>query len=347
MRNSSGETILVLAKVTDDFLIGGSIKEIKRFYELISNKFKIGKTIINDKMNFNGAEITQDKYGNIKLSMEEYCKQVRYIQLSRLRRKETNALATPEEITAYKSLAGTINFLGQGVLPQAAFVTSAMQQKLGKLQVQHIREANTMVKELMKLNPTILYAKPTEKFKQAQVLTFSDAAFNVTKSNAYGQTGIINGMLFEYENGSHIFHILDWTSSKQRRVSHSSYGAEILACAEADDGGYYIKKAMNKMYDTNLIKHQLQVDSRGLYDTITTLHEGKEYRLRQTVQGIRDSFESEDLNIIRWIPGTLNVADALTKRNIKLYTTLNAICIQSSLNVDMNTGYSLDSHTWK
>lgn len=36
------------------------------------------------------------------------------------------------------------------------------------------------------------------------------------------------------------------------------------------------------------------MDSRGLFDTISTLHVGKEYRLRQTVQMIRDSFEDGD-----------------------------------------------------
>lgn len=39
--------------------------------------------------------------------------------------------------------------------------------------------------------------------------------------------------------------------------------------------------------------HVIIVDSKSLYDTITTLHENRDYRLRQTVQRKRDSFESK------------------------------------------------------
>ena len=47
----------------------------------------------------------------------------------------------------------------------------------------------------------------------------------------------------------------------------------------------------------------LTVDSNGLYSTITTLHEGSDYRLRPTVSRIRDSFENREINVIQWIPG--------------------------------------------
>ena len=74
------------------------------------------------------------------------------------------------------------------------------------------------------------------------------------------------------------------------------------------------------------IKSELYADSKGLFDTVTTLHEGRDYRMRQTVQRIRDSFESQNLNALVWIPGTENNADTLTKRSVELLKMLNTIC---------------------
>lgn len=59
--------------------------------------------------------------------------------------------------------------------------------------------------------------------------------------------------------------------------------------------------------------HELNGDSKGMYDIITTLLEGKDYKLRQTIQRIRDSFDLEDRNRLLWVQGRYNIADALTK----------------------------------
>lgn len=95
------------------------------------------------------------------------------------------------------------------------------------------------------------------------------------------------------------------------------------------------------------IRNELFTDSRCLYDTITTLHEGKDYRLRPTVQRMRNSFESQELNSMRWIPGLINLADSLTKRNVKTYAILNDLLSKGVINIDLESGYALDSETWQ
>lgn len=51
------------------------------------------------------------------------------------------------------------------------------------------------------------------------------------------------------------------------------------------------------------VKHHLGVHSKGLYDTISTLHEACEFRPRKTFQMIRDSFECGGLESIGWCKG--------------------------------------------
>lgn len=125
------------------------------------------------------------------------------------------------------------------------------------------------------------------------------------------------------------------------------YGAEILACVDAYDRGFYIKQALQSIFTKEDVIHEVNVDSKGLYDTVTTLHEGREYRLKQTVQRIRDSFESEELDVLNWIHGCVNLADALTKHNpgsFKLIAkTLNSVV----LNMPKHESYTLENAEWK
>ena len=93
------------------------------------------------------------------------------------------------------------------------------------------------------------------------------------------------------------------------------------------------------------IRSQLCVDSKYIHDTITTLHDRKEYGLKQTVQRMRGSFESKELNVLGCIPAIKNIADALKKRNAKLYRTLNNIRITGFLLTEIEHVHSLDSNT--
>ena len=130
-RNRHGRICLLVAKVTDDFIIGGLVDEIGTFIQSMKQRFHLGKTVINQPFFFDGCEICQEQDGAIVMSMMRYIERVMAINLSSARRKHTEDKATHDELKAYRSLAGTILFLGNAVLPQAAFVTSLIQQKLG------------------------------------------------------------------------------------------------------------------------------------------------------------------------------------------------------------------------
>lgn len=344
-RNKRDEITLMVAKVTDDFLVAGKLEYIHEFMDRLQQRFTVGKVVVDERFHFNGCEIEQDQSGNIRMSMIRYLDRLRPINVTRTRRKQRDMHANSEETKSYRALAGTLLYLGNGVLPQASLVVSLMQQCIANLKVQHLIDANEMLKDLLKLKPWITFRRPSNT-EQVTYCTFSDASH--PNDRDYGQTGIIAGFRITNELDSRtIFHPIDWTSHKQRRVSYSSYGAEILAAATADDRGFYFKDAVNRLFPHVTIKHELFVDSKCLFDTITTLHESTEYRLRPTVQRMRNSFESNELECMRWIPGKLNVADALTKRSAALIITLNEICSSGYLDLDIDVGYSVDSALWK
>lgn len=345
-RSGKSKILLLVAKLSDDFLVAGTTAEIDSFMNALKTRFVVGRIVDGPLYHFGGCEIRTHDNGDISM-MDTYWNRIKPITMSRTRRKMQDSPACASEILQYRSLAGTLLYLGNGVLPQASLVVSLMQQRISGLSVKSLSEANDMLAELRKLKPNI-YFRRVDNSTNVSLCSFSDAAH--PRDRDYRLTGFFTGILIR--NGIHgrdVFHLIDWSSHKQQRVSHSSYGAEILAGATADDRGFYYKAAINAISDDedNIIKHELNVDSKGLYDTITTLHEGREYRLRQTVQRIRNSFEAGETDVIRWIPGTENLADTLTKCSNAIARRFNTVCTTGIMDVKFSVGQDVDTESWR
>lgn len=103
---------------------------------------------------------------------------------------------------------------------------------------------------------------------------------------------------------------------------------------------------MMSLFPGHVFTHELNVDSKGLYDTVTTLHEGRDYRIRQTVQRIRDSFEEKELNVMRWVQGPVNISDALTERSTHSQRMLNKIAHGGLLSLPKHRTFAVDSERW-
>lgn len=339
-----GALSLVIAKVTDDLLMIGERPELESFVAALGKRFPISKTIIDMPIKFNGCRIEREPDGDITMSMKDYAADISYIQINRDRRKQAEESTTDNEYSSFKSLAGSIMWLGAGTSPQASFVASYLQQRTAELRVKHLVEANRLLKQLKSLPTALRYRKGDAEAKR-EVYTFADASFNIAAGLEYGQTGVIVALAVP-DGQRTAFHIIDWLSQKQRRISHSSYGAEILACADGDDRGFHAKTSFNELHTEGGIRHVLHVDSKGLFDTITTLHNGREYRLRQTVQRIRDSFEARETDVIRWVQSRANIADALTKWAPESNKTLSAIICSGSLTLPEHESKEHNAETW-
>ena len=63
---------LIVAKVTDDFLLGGSVEAMEEFIEILRKNFMLGKTVIDERLYFDGGEHSQDAQGSVTFSMRRY-----------------------------------------------------------------------------------------------------------------------------------------------------------------------------------------------------------------------------------------------------------------------------------
>lgn len=108
-----------------------------------------------------------------------------------------------------------------------------MQQIFAKLKAEPLVDANNMVAELRKLNPTIAY-KCVHNPLESVLCFLSDAAH--PSDIDYGQTEFLTGIPSKSGIGKNdILHITDWSSQKPNQTSHSKYVAETTAAETADD----------------------------------------------------------------------------------------------------------------
>jgi len=231
-RKAHGTPSLVIAKVVDDFLVCGLPPDIESFHERISKRFKVGRFVEGRDLIFNRLHIHQGEDSTVQIDMHEYLEKIEPLQISRDRRKQQGSRCTPGELTGYLGLAGSLNFLGHGILPQASFAASHLQQSIGRRTVVDLVTANKVLQEIKALKPVLTFRAP-QQHHDPSYLCFSDASKG---SSSYGQPGYLSGIYLPGEGGS-LYHVIDWASSKQTRVSFSSIGAEILAAATSTDRG--------------------------------------------------------------------------------------------------------------
>lgn len=198
--------------------------------------------------------------------MEAYLRSVSFIGTTPARRKFREMSATDRETHGYRTPSGEMVWPGSAVMLQAAFFALSMQQKIPGLTVEHLVNYSAMLKSLMAFQAKIRYRTRTTT-RDVDVITSSDAAFNVSKNASYGQTGFETVNFFN--DDAKPMYFIFWAGFEKHEVRYSSYGTEILACTDADDRGYYIKMAMWSMMAIKP-KHILVVDSTRLLDTRQT-----------------------------------------------------------------------------
>jgi hypothetical protein len=328
----------VLAKVTDDILIVGTPSALASFIQNIRASFDVGRLQYHTNMTFNGAFISVAQLG-FTLDITEPLSRLSPIALDLARRSTPLEAITPEELTALRSLAGSLNYIGQAACPPATFVASAIQQLIGRTaNVSILLQANAMLKELQRL-PSVIHFPLADARDSFRVVAMSDASF--APSSRYGQTGIILWLQPFRERtpeaairSASPSYLLEWSSVKQRRIANSSLGAEILAASLADDVLVGFAQSLASVLAPHVVATLLLLDSRSLYQLVSSFKQsGMDARLAAVVDRLRDSFMSAELGELGWIPGSAQLADSLTKRNPTGWRSLMAAAGSAELDI--------------
>ena len=188
----------------------------------------------------------------------------------------------------------------------------------------------------MKLGTAISYDKPTEKKEfEVSVLVFADAS----RKQDDGQLAYVCGLLIRcFQRGS-TFHTVSWSSRKSDKPVKSIGAAKIPAASDAIDEGNVMKKAFEVLLNIN-VRLILAVDSKNLYESLSTTHQSSDRSIRAEFSVIGYEFETHNIDQISWIPGKVNLADAVTKQDRCLFQALQLSMFTSKICISLENPHT-------
>ena len=315
-----GDDISVIAvKIVDDILFACPLDLLKSVVNKISSKYKLG-TIVYGPGNFryNGLTISQDTDFIISIHADDKLEALQPYPIDRYRRKQMEEKLNAIELTSFRSLNSSISWIGVAASPFCSFASSYLQQKLPDTTVSDLVAQLNITRELKKLGSSLKFKRPCDKkLYSLSILVFADAS----RKEDRGQLGYICGLLIGDISLGSIYHTLSWSSTKAKRPVKSIGSAEVLATGAAIDEGKLISQAMSTLLNYT-VDLTIVLDSKDLYDTISTCRLATDRSIRGDVALIRYEFETRKVSRMIWVPGKVNLSDPLRKRDSPIISSL-------------------------
>ena len=106
---------------------------------------------------------------------------------------------------------------------------------------------------------------------------------------------------------------MEWQSKRLHRAVQSTLSAECLAAVEAANASYLACKIISELLKCERIPVTIWTDSKSLIDNVHSTKTVSNKRLLIDVACLRNKISLEELNELRWIPTSFQLANALTK----------------------------------
>lgn len=155
---------LIAVKVVDDVLLTGPPDKLGKVVEELSKKYKIGTIVYSPaSFLFNGLQISQDEDGKISVDADEKLNSLRATTIDRCRRKQYEETANDVELYGFRSIAGSLGWIGVTASPFCALAASTMQQKGPGLSLKNIIDQGKRLKMLQNLGTSSSSKRPEDK----------------------------------------------------------------------------------------------------------------------------------------------------------------------------------------
>lgn len=297
----------------DDIMNAGSTRFKKTIVKSIHDTFKVGKSQTGDFI-YIGWNIRQEK-DCILVDQNQYAASIVPVELSVARRAENEDNLSEEECIRYQNLLGKLMWISSQTRPDLSFETLEHSTHTKCPKIKHLKTLNKVVKRLDSGPSHVSYRKLDMEHGDIQLLCFSDASLgnlSETKSS-------VGGYLIFLTDGS-AANLIAWSATKVKRVVHSIFAAETLACVDGTAMAIYIRQLLSEILfkepRTKSIPITAFTDSKQLYDCVNSTSQCADKRLVLDIAELQQALQRKDISNLHWIPTPKMLADGLTKRGV-------------------------------
>ena len=310
LRNQSGKLVALMIVHVDDVMVccdgSGYAKEV---VEKLHKRFPFGtwQRVCDQPsgINYCGKEIKVEEEAGEKriiLSQNGFVDgRLETMEVSAGRRSQPESCATPEELSNYRSVVGSLQWVVTQTRPDMAFEVNQLQKRVADLRVHDLLRANKAVKEVAQHRLQLVFR---DLGPDAELIAYSDAGLYSSlgvelqereaedllqsgkeKRLVYSQKGAVIGFVrrgaTEVESCRAHMNLVDWKSSMNKRVIESSFAAETHAAlmahgmarfcqvllSEIRCGGRVVSAIEDDRWQ-QLTPVTLVTDCKSVYDTV-------------------------------------------------------------------------------
>lgn len=305
--NNESQLSGILLSHIDDFLHAGDEKFENDVLSPLRTRFVPGK-IENEQFSYVGFQIRQTPDG-VYLDMSDYCKNVEIYALSpaRLAQKRTLPLLTAEELTMYRSMVGSINWIVHGTRPDMFFELIELSTRCKTATVDDFCTAAKTLKKLTVDEGHLFFPKLDVK-NSWYFIVYTDASL---ANLSDGVSSTFSYIVFLASG--HYCSPISWRAGKIKRVVRSTLAAETMALAEGLAEAIYLQKILLELWPGTYNIRAL-VDNKSLVEAINSTKPVDDRLLRLNIAAIKQLITESDVESVKWCPGSQQLADCMTKK---------------------------------
>ena len=332
-KDEHGHTYLdgIIMVATDDLVSGGGQRH-QQLMEQLRSKYKFGKWEY-DSGRFCGKDIQQRKDGTIHLSQQYYAEQKCYDRIIIPKNADNETPCDAEQVRQLREKVGALSWLSKETRVDLAGSVSLLMQAFPCPVIGDLKTCNKILKEAYLYRDIGVTIRPVNP-KDLCIVVTSDAAWANAKDEEGGhksQAGYIvlstdRKML---QGGETMFSMLSWKSHTLKRRTISTLSAETQGIVESAAVACWFRYLIAEMFYNDLVNHGsidwetmleplefgIVTDAKSVYDALTASHNANSSTDKRTcidLAIIREYLRRHN-GCIRWIDGTVQLADSLTK----------------------------------
>lgn len=303
---------LVCVQVDDTLYLADNV-----FADMEAREMEVAKILCkareqlspDNSIKFNGAIISESAQGVISLTQKRTINLIQPVahhnaDMTGSRGKVRENVSPKDQFVAQRALGAYVASLSQ---PEAAFDLSYAAQTTDPEKAD-IEAPNKRLKWQLENDEHSLNFVNID-MSTAKIVVFVDGSFANNKDYS-SQIGYV--IVLADANGN--ANILHWSSTKCKRITGSVLASELYALANGFDVAATIRDTATQILQLmEPLPLVICTDSKSLYECLVKLGSTQEKRLMIDLMALREAFERKEINEVKWIAGSSNPADAMTK----------------------------------
>jgi hypothetical protein len=228
-------------------------------------------------------------------------------------------------------MVGSLNWLVQGTRPDLAFYMVDLSTRLNSGKVKDFLQVCRILNKA-KDNKADIFFPHLGNSEFWHFIVFA----NASHANLSNNTGSCIGYIVFLAGENNSACPLMWRSGKAKRVVKSTIAAEAMALLEGVEEAIYLRSVLLHLWSlpSQAVPITCFTDHKGLLESLFSTKLVEDRRLRIEIAVMKQCIERKDINQVKKVSSSQQLADCLTKRGVdgnKLLTILQ----QGRLDLDL------------